>query len=272
MTNTAWTQSGEVLFTTGASDTTALISAWAGQASAAYFDDFTVVEVTDNLGFENDFTSWSTYGTASINTANVHSEAKSGYFTNGGGNYVVTGLKPNTTYSMKGWVKAVSGSDIWITVDGYGGNKVGAQMTNTAWTQSGEVLFTTGASDTTALISAWAGQASAAYFDDFTVAPSCNGCRTAAVEPNLTNPDALTLQVYPNPASHQVRIELSDFRDESGLQIKITDLKGKVFISQQLQAYSQQVSVSVADLPQGLFLVRVQGYKKGKTAKLIIAK
>jgi hypothetical protein len=107
----------------------------------------------------------------SINTAHVHSGSKSGYFSNGGANYVMTGLTPGATYSVKAWVKAVSGTDIWITVNTYGGAQTGARMTSTSWTQSGDIVFTMGQSNTSATLSAWTGSGSSAYFDDYTIAP-----------------------------------------------------------------------------------------------------
>jgi hypothetical protein len=129
------------------------------------------VGIGNNPGFENNFTSWFTYGTASVNTntAHVRSGTKSGYFTNGGGNYVVTGLTPGATYSVKAWVKAVTGTNIWVVVTGYGAPQVGAQMTSTSWTQSGDIVFTMGANNTSATLAAWTGNGSAAYFDDFTI-------------------------------------------------------------------------------------------------------
>ena len=131
-----------------------------------------VLVPADNLGFANDFTSWFTYGTASIDTANVRFGSKSGYFSNGGGNYEITGLTPGASYSVKGWVKAVSGTDIWIVVTGYnGGAKTGAKMTSTSWTKSGDIIFTMGANDTSVTLSAWTGNGSSAYFDDFTILP-----------------------------------------------------------------------------------------------------
>jgi uncharacterized protein YjdB len=129
------------------------------------------VSAGPNPGFENNFTSWTTYGTASINTANVRpgsSGAKSGYFSNGGAYYVVNGLTPGTTYKVRAWVKAVSGQDIWIVVNGFDGAKnPGQKMTSTTWTQSGDILFTpTGTSVT---LNAWTGNGSSAYFDDYTI-------------------------------------------------------------------------------------------------------
>jgi hypothetical protein len=396
---------------------------------------------TDNLGFENDFTSWYTYGTASIKSttaANVHSGAKSGFFSNGGGNYTVTGLTPGATYSLRGWVKAVRGADIWITLNNYGGTQKGAQLTSTSWTQSGDIVFTMGSTNTSVQISAWTGSTSSAYFDDYTVTPYTasttmvdrtdpvgSGTITArgengtnegkakafdndantkwldfsstswlqhrfgsgakyavskytitsgndAVErdprdwklygTNAANPvfpadytqvdarsgvsftgrnqkleftpsssateystyrleisankgagtssavniiqlsevelfasasasctdcfivssvlasspqmERLTLNLHPNPASREVTIDLAGFEREAAVQVKVTDMAGKLFLNQQVRprVAGSQATLSVGQLPQGLFVVTVQGSKLSKTAKLVIAK
>jgi hypothetical protein len=233
--------------------------------------------ITGNFGFENDFTSWSTYGTASINTANVRSGAKSGYFANGGANYVLTGLTPNTTYKVRAWVKAVTGTDIWVVVSGFGGsgNNPGQKMTATSWTQSGDIVFTTGVGNTSVTLSAWTGNASAAYFDDYTIEPYCSTCRTASVEAESSlQTESLTLQLHPNPAITEVTVDLSGFEGEMAVQVKMSDMTGKLFVGQQVQMGEgvKQVTLPVSQMPQGLFFVTVQGSKVAKTAKLVITR
>jgi hypothetical protein len=229
--------------------------------------------ISGNFGFENDFTGWFTYGTASVNTttANVRSGSKSGYFSNGGANYELTGLTPGATYVVKAWVKAVSGSDIWITAAGDGGSQVGQQMTSTSWTQSGNIVIRMGATATKARISAWTGATSSAYFDDFTIEP-CSSCRIASTESSGPETESLSLQLHPNPASRQVSISLAGFEGESTVQLKLSDLHGKAYLQRQVQprVEGKQVTLSVGHLPKGLFLVRVQGSKTSKTAKLVI--
>jgi hypothetical protein len=230
--------------------------------------------ITGNFGFENDFTGWSAYGTASVNTtaANVRSGSKSGYFSNGGANYELTGLTPGATYVVKAWVKAVGGSDVWITAAGEGGSQVGQQMTSTSWTQSGNIVIRMGATATKARISAWTGATSSAYFDDFTIEP-CSSCRTASADNSQPGP-GLTLQLHPNPASRQVSISLAGFEGESTVQLKLSDLAGKAYLRRQVQPGlpGKQVTLSVGHLPQGIFLVSVQGSKTAKTARLVITR
>jgi hypothetical protein len=143
-------------------------------------------------------------------------------------------------------------------------------MTSTSWTQSGDIVFTLGTNSTEVTLSTWTGDGSAAYFDDFTIAP-CSNCRVASAE--VFGSD-FSLQVYPNPASREVSISLAGFEGESAVQVKMSDMSGKLFLGKQiqLQAGVSQVTIPVGHLPQGLFFVNVQGNKTAKTAKLVIAK
>jgi hypothetical protein len=82
----------------------------------------------------------------------------------------------------------------------------------------------------------------------------------------------LFLQVHPNPASREVTISLAGFEGESAVQVRLSDLAGKAFLRQQVQPGAREVTLSVSHLPPGVFVVRVQGGKTGKTAKLLITR
>jgi hypothetical protein len=105
------------------------------------------------------------------------------------------------------------------------------------------------------------------------IAPYCSTCRTANAERSL-QVESLSLKLYPNPANNDVSIDLSGFEGESAVQVKMSDMTGKLFVGQQVQmeAGVKQVTLPVSHLPQGLFFVTVQGSKVARTAKLVIAK
>jgi uncharacterized protein YjdB len=104
---------------------------------------------------------------------------------------------------------------------------------------------------------------------------NCSTCRTASAEVTSKLPkEALTLKLHPNPASREVTIDLSGFEGESAVQVTMSDVTSRPFVSQQVQLTTgvNQVTLPVNHLPQGLFFVTVQGSKTTKTAKLVITK
>lgn len=65
----------------------------------------------------------------------------------------VTGLEPNTTYELNGWFKhSADGGDTVMSVSDYGNDTLEVKAEQKKWSQK-SVLFTTGADDTTAVIS-----------------------------------------------------------------------------------------------------------------------
>ncbi|MDF2921391.1 MAG: carbohydrate-binding cenc domain protein [Paenibacillaceae bacterium] len=64
----------------------------------------------------------------------------------------ITGLKPNTTYLLAGWMKTAStAGNVALGVEDYGGSTVEQNVYQTAWTEK-KVSFTTGANNTSATI------------------------------------------------------------------------------------------------------------------------
>lgn len=70
----------------------------------------------------------------------------------GSGEQVVTGLQPNTTYVLSGWVKTSATSvTANVGVKNFGGSQIFSGSTSTSYTQR-SVTFTTGASNTSATV------------------------------------------------------------------------------------------------------------------------
>ena len=69
-------------------------------------------------------------------------------------------------------------------------------------------------------------------------------------------------------------IDLSGFAGESAVQVKMTDMNGKLFVNRQVELTTgeKSVTVPVSHLSKGLFVVTVQGSKTAKTAKLVITR
>ena len=152
-----------IQFTTGATNTTAHIGGAIQSTSPSdycYWDRFELKPalISTNPGFESDFTDWGNYGsTATIDTANAYEGSKCvkvvGNSTTWGAAYrIITGLKPNTAYTLKAYGKKGGGTvEGRLQVWNYGGNEIDAYITGTAYAPY-TIQFTTGATNTTAHI------------------------------------------------------------------------------------------------------------------------
>jgi hypothetical protein len=171
-----------VTFTTGPSNTTADIQGGISSSSSldyCYWDDFTLSKsLITNPGFESGWTGWSNWDSyASIDTTHAHSESNCVMVVGNSNTWSaayqhITGLQPNTTYTLTAWGEYGGG-----TIEGklaawdYGGNEVDTYMSGTGYHQY-SVTFTTGPSNTTADIQGGISSSSSldyCYWDDFTL-------------------------------------------------------------------------------------------------------
>lgn len=107
-----------------------------------------------NPGFETGSASgWTVTG--SVSTTSTAHTGSYGISLDAGGEkveQVITGLCPNTTYTLSGWGIAKSNAAIFLGVKNYGGSEQTAQYTDSRnWVQK-SITFTTGSSDTSATI------------------------------------------------------------------------------------------------------------------------
>jgi beta-glucanase (GH16 family) len=126
-----------------------------------------------NGGFEDDAsgTGWNRYGGAQVVGSGQRSGSRAllinGY---GGAEQMITGLSPNTTYTLGGYARVTNvGVPADIGVKNYGGNQRTATITSTSYTR-GTVTFTTGPTSTQATVFAYKPTTDASgYFDDYYV-------------------------------------------------------------------------------------------------------
>lgn len=102
--------------------------------------------------FENEAVAWNIWGGAT----RTMSDANSGSYAiaagdNSGANQTITGLTPNTTYVLTGWLKSSNNSPVQLGVKWHGGNELTAQTTSTTYAQL-SIQFTTGPASTSAII------------------------------------------------------------------------------------------------------------------------
>lgn len=105
-----------------------------------------------DASFENGSTAW----VLSTGAARITSDPQFGSFSisaldNSGATQTITGLAPNTTYELTGWLKSNSNAPVQLGVKWYGGNELTEQTTSITYVQL-SIKFTTGPASTAAVI------------------------------------------------------------------------------------------------------------------------
>jgi len=104
---------------------------------------------------------------------------------------------------------------------------------------------------------------------------NANGCDAyASAVINVTNPlstnvipnEDLGIAIYPNPAQHQITIEINDY-NLSDVEYTIYDIVGKAYQGGKLQ--SKQTSLSIDDLASGVYFVDFQADGARQIIKLV---
>jgi len=116
------------------------------------------------------------WGSCTVVSSNAHSGtycAQLGYY--GGAEQTVYGLLTNTTYTMSGWLEeSVAGQRVYLLAENYGAGQVNTSTTSTNYTNL-TITFTTGATNTSALVGAFqVGSSGYAYCDDFVLTGPTN--------------------------------------------------------------------------------------------------
>lgn len=113
---------------------------------------YTQTNLVVDADFENGTTAWDIWGGATRAVSDAHSgnyAIVSG--DNSGANQTITGLSPNTTYLLTGWLKSSNGAPVVLGVKWHGGNELSVPTTATVYAQL-SIKFTTGAASTSAQI------------------------------------------------------------------------------------------------------------------------
>lgn len=78
-------------------------------------------------------------------------------------------------------------------------------------------------------------------------------------------------RLYPNPMDDFFTIEYSNDIIAASKTLRIYDIYGKMIKEQQLSLNENQVNINVADYPEGVYFVQIQG-KKGieYSSKIIV--
>ena len=91
------------------------------------------------------------------------------------------------------------------------------------------------------------------------------------VDEVLEKETVASMNVYPNPVSNQLTIDLVSEYDLTNVNVNIYDLTGKVLIQVQvdLAIGSNQIPMDVSRLPKGTFLVHINDGLNNQYAKIV---
>lgn len=120
-------------------------------------------------GFEENSPNWIFLQGASRSTEDSHSGSASVKIGGGDGGLAIqiVEVSPNTMYMVSGWIKVTSGAGV-IGAQEYGGDPVGAPAFSPEWTKVTQT-FTTGPTNTTAIVGTLWEPGSTGYVDDFEI-------------------------------------------------------------------------------------------------------
>ncbi|HMP31684.1 MAG TPA: DUF1501 domain-containing protein, partial [Saprospiraceae bacterium] len=109
-------------------------------------------------------------------------------------------------------------------------------------------------------------------FKDFQHLPIIEGCDIT----NINEDESLILEakVYPNPASHYIKLEFES-KGSSTTSVAIFDAIGslvKIIFDKRLDSGVQNITIPVEDLPIGIYNLRVAEGSKQKSMKFMIAR
>ncbi|EUJ23853.1 hypothetical protein PCORN_18951 [Listeria cornellensis FSL F6-0969] len=110
--------------------------------------------LTKNSEFDSNLTSWKTWAAATAVTPSIVTENGNKAVKLDGNSSVeqtISGLLPNTTYTVTAYGKVENGARLSVGVKTYGGTQVNAFVTSSDYGQ-GTATFTTGATNTSAVI------------------------------------------------------------------------------------------------------------------------
>nr|WP_279625166.1 carbohydrate binding domain-containing protein [Listeria rocourtiae] len=127
--------------------------------------------LTKNSQFDNNLTSWRTWKAATAQTPVIVTEEGNKVVKLEGNSSVeqtITGLLPNTTYTISMYGKVEQGARLSIGVKTFGGTQANAFVTATDYAQ-GILTFTTGATNTSAIIFLSQGAANGIAYADLVV-------------------------------------------------------------------------------------------------------
>jgi hypothetical protein len=92
-------------------------------------------------------------------------------------------------------------------------------------------------------------------------------CRTAAPGSLQTDEETQPISVYPNPAANELLVNTGS---ETAKSIQLTDIAGRTVL--QMQPLNSMVNLNTTELPEGVYLIRIETSHGMETREIIISR
>jgi len=280
-------------FVMGDTNTVADVWAWKGPGAEATADDFGVWDFhnfLENGDFEkgsmSDWNAMTDPATAdNVEKANGEwcgalPDGKAGF------GQVAGHLTPNTTYGLKVSAKVANEGDLaFVTIADFGGEPITYKVRNTGYADT-TMAFTTGAADTTALVTFSKDQGGKAYADDFLLCLMVESAGGDAVRDREAAgaPESFGLeQNFPNPFNPETKIAYG-MPKAGRVEIAVFDMRGRkvnVLMDSFRPAGSHEIRWDGKDgsgnaVPSGIYFCKMRvsgnGSEYAATRKMVLMK
>lgn len=251
----------QLMFTTSSSTDSVKVFFWrpANGVGNSFVDEIQLNETAHiiNTNFNKGILGWNPWGSGTV--ANVSNQLKlTGYC--GANQYIKT--KPNTTYEIS-FVTKVDDPSVkvnFLIAENGGSTYVSKDIYDTSWTNY-TLTFTTDASSEDTRIGFWRPNNSTggAYLDELSIV------ETSSARFNTSLEEELSFDVFPNPATNQVKISTNT---EHTSFLTVYNLIGKI---EKTQTFKANTTIDVSRLETGLYIVVIiDSLGNKKSSKLVI--
>lgn len=183
---------------------------------------------------------------------------------------IITGLRPNTTYTMSAYLKVLDGGQIRLYVDDYGGSKKHVKVFSDTY-QRASLTFTTGSVNSSVLVYANI-RSGRGFADDFEIIES--GTNTSDEKNNIQS----SISIENEEELNQIRLFSTNANEQLNyyipssnklLDLKVYDIRGIEMISLS-KDFKNEGYIDVSGLPSAGFYILNLSTKKGdKTLKFL---
>jgi hypothetical protein len=103
-----------------------------------------------------------------------------------------------------------------------------------------------------------------------------NGCKgvTKSINVSLVNTGLASYQLnemklYPNPANHQINLQINNLPANADLKIEVYNVLGEVVKQEQIKYQNQGYSLNLVDLMPGVYVIKAEAKGKSYTKNFI---